>query len=203
MSQLSDVKTTAKEGAQTVFDSAGQQASTLMHDTSDQLRDLLSEAKIQAREVSVRERDRLSSVLSTFNTELEQMAHSGTGGYATQLAQQLLEKSRSFQRSMSGADPDGFVQGVGGYARRRPGMFLAGAAVAGFAVGRVVRSRQSASAKLASTAPPVPVVIPVSPIDDPVILTDPFATQSSPLVSTEFEYEDERTTQRPGGNSDF
>jgi hypothetical protein len=41
---------------------------------------------------------------------------------------------------MEQGGPEGVIQDVAGFARRRPGMFLAGAAGIGFVVGRLVRA---------------------------------------------------------------
>ena len=67
MSPTTDLTTTARDGAQTVLQSAGEQANALTHQAGDQVRDIVTAATGQVRAVSVRERDRLTQAMGDFN----------------------------------------------------------------------------------------------------------------------------------------
>ncbi len=109
MSPTTDLTTTARDGAQTVLQSAGEQANALTHQAGDQVRDIVTEAKSQVREVSVRERDRLTQAMGEFNDELRQMTAAGSGGYATQAAQQVLAHSQEWRERLAVLDPTKLV----------------------------------------------------------------------------------------------
>lgn len=128
-----------------VLSTAGQEAGALAADAADQARDLWQDARQQLADVTIQERDRLGDFLESFTGELQGMRAAGTGGYATQMVDAVLMKARALQESVRETEPEEMVAGVQRYARMKPGMFLGGALVLGFTVGRVTRTMAKAA----------------------------------------------------------
>lgn len=124
--------------------------------------------------------ERLSGSLRQLSDDLGRM-RTGTGNdsLAAAVVQRLGEGSRQVADYLERQGPDGVVREVQEFARRKPGTFLLGAAVAGFLVGRVGKgvlagepngANGSASPDgyattrdTAGTAIPVPATGPVTP----------------------------------------
>ena len=60
-------------------------------------------------------------------------------GMASDAAREVANRARSFGQQLDGREPAELLDDLRSFARRRPGMFLAGAAIAGVVVGRVLR----------------------------------------------------------------
>jgi hypothetical protein len=124
----------AKDEAQHVAEQAKQQA-----------RGLLDDAKSQVDEQSRSQRDRLVGTLQAFSDDLEQMAsQGGRTGLATDLARQLAAKTRDLSSNLDGREPSDLLDDARDFARRRPGLFLAGALAAGVVAGRLARGAKQA-----------------------------------------------------------
>ncbi|MEN3362685.1 MAG: hypothetical protein V7637_6667 [Mycobacteriales bacterium] len=128
-----------------------EQGREVVAETSRQARDLAQEARTQLREQSVAQRDRATGSLRALGDELEQMAQrGGQSGTATEIAHQAAGRVRDVARFLENREPGDLVEEVRSYARRRPGTFLAGAAVAGVLVGRVMKASRGAQPDTAS-----------------------------------------------------
>jgi hypothetical protein len=123
-----------------------EQGKEVVAETSRQARDLAQEARSQLREQTVAQRDRATSGLRALGDELQQMAdRGGQSGAATEIAHQAAGRARDVARFLDSREPGDLVEQVRSYARRRPGTFLAGAAVAGMLAGRLVKASRSAT----------------------------------------------------------
>lgn len=171
------------EAAKEVLATAGHEASALASEAAEQARDLLQAAKEQVRETTIQERDRFSRVLEEFTTELSSMRNAGTGGYATQLADMVLQRARALQSAIRDTEPEQMLGGVQDYARRSPGMFLSGAAALGFALGRMTRSaatgQASGSASLTSTPRPPQRISSIVGEASTATMTEPYLSSYS------------------------
>jgi hypothetical protein len=128
-----------------------EQSKEVVAETSRQARDLAHEARSQLREQTVAQRDRVTSGLRVLGDELQQMAdRGGQSGAATEIAHQAAGRAREVARFLDSREPGDLVKEVRSYARRRPGTFLVGAAIAGVLVGRLVKASRSAQAGKAS-----------------------------------------------------
>ena len=128
-----------------------EQGKEVVAETSRQARDLAQEARSQLREQTVAQRDRATSGLRALGDELEQMAErGGQSGAATEIAHQAAGRAREVARFLESREPGDLVEEVRSYARRRPGPFLVGAAVAGLLAGRLVKASRGAQADTAS-----------------------------------------------------
>lgn len=131
-------------------------ASQVAGTVGEQGRAVAGEAAAQARSVAVGLRDRaglevrsqthrLAETLRQWSDDLSSMADSGKpDSPARGLVGQVAERGRRMADYLDERGLGGAVDEVQRFARRRPGAFLAGAAVAGFLVGRMGKAAMRA-----------------------------------------------------------
>jgi len=151
--QSKQVAGTASESAKEVAQTAKEQASQIASEVADQGKNLLHEAKGQLSNQASAQTDQLSQAMRTISVQAMALANGRAdeagpvGEYTRQAATKLSElANRVDERGF-----EGVVRDVENFARRRPGAFLLGAAVAGFAVGRVFRGAAAANAQRGPT----------------------------------------------------
>ncbi|WP_051813004.1 hypothetical protein [Kitasatospora sp. MBT63] len=138
------VRTRAGEGADVVADltaevagTVKEQASQVAGEAAAQARDLLGEARDQIREQAREQTGRLAENVRRLAHELQDMAdHGKPDSTATAAVGQIADGGHRGADRLEGRGAEGLLEDVQGFARRRPGLFLAGAALAGFALGR-------------------------------------------------------------------
>ena len=130
----------AKHAASVASDEAKQVAA----DVRDQARGLLDETKNQVQDQSRTQRDRLVDTLRTFGDDLDGMAQD-RDGLASGAAREVAQRVRTISERLDGREPTELLDDLRSFARRRPGMFLAGALVSGVVVGRLLRGGRDAA----------------------------------------------------------
>ena len=130
----------AKHAASVASDEAKQVAA----DVRDQARGLLDETKNQVQDQSRTQRDRLVDTLRTFGDDLDGMAQN-RDGLASGAAREVAQRVRTISERLDGREPTELLDDLRSFARRRPGMFLAGALVSGVVVGRLLRGGRDAA----------------------------------------------------------
>jgi hypothetical protein len=154
---------TAHAAADAATTAAGEVAGT----AKDQTRRVADEARARAHDVGGAIRDRVSDEadtlarravqnVRTWSDELESMAE-GRTSQPGRIVGEVAARGRSAADYVEDHGLRGLLNQVESFARRRPGLFLAGAAAAGFAVARL--------AKAAREEPPQPQPQPFEPID--------------------------------------
>lgn len=139
-SKVQQAANTASDEASRVADVAKEQAKDVASEVSTQARDLVGELKTQVRDQSLSQRDRVSGTLRQFGDDLDEMNRStASSGLASDLASQAASKAREFSAFLDGHEPGDLIEEIRAFARRRPGAFLLGAAVAGVIAGRLTR----------------------------------------------------------------
>jgi hypothetical protein len=161
---------------------AGQQTAATAKDQAAQVAD---EAKVQARQVYDQakqelneqvgsQHQRAASGIAALADELASMVQgSDQNGLVTDLAQQASDRAREVAHWLEARQPGEVLDEVRSFARRRPGAFLAAAAVAGLVGGRLTRgmtdqaredrSESSTGSQFAATPSVTPPVTPVTP----------------------------------------
>lgn len=127
----------AQGEAAKVASEAKTQAKSLASETTSQVAD-------QVNQQTVQQRDKLVSTLGTLGDDLDQMAEGSQGGLAADVAREVATHARSLTSYLDGREPAELLDDVRDFARRRPGLFLAGALVAGVVAGRVARGVKDA-----------------------------------------------------------
>ena len=192
------VQDKAGEGAQVVADNAAEVAGTVKDqvaqvtgEASAQARDLLAEARAQVQDQARAQTGRLAENVRRLAHELRDMAdHGKPDSTATAAVAQLADGGHRVADRLEGRGPDGLLEDVQDFARRRPGLFLAGAALAGFALGRTGKGVAAAGSSSGMSedapgrgdefpppvplAPPAPVRPPVTPVTTGGVVPDPY-----------------------------
>jgi hypothetical protein len=187
--------TSATEGQESTTDQAKHaagvatdEAKSVAGDVREQARGLLDETKTQVQDQSRTQRDRIIETLRTFSDDLDGMAGQ-RGGMAPDAAREVANRARWFSQQLEGREPAKLVDDLRSFARRRPGMFLAGSLIAGVVVGRILRGTRDAAQDGTSSGtsgdydaattherPAVPAYDPIAPT-----ITSPTAPVEDPL----------------------
>ena len=171
--QASDVGQHARAAGGQVAQTATDQARQVAAETGRQARDLLGEAQGHATDQASGQQQRAAQQLHSVADELGQMASSSDqSGVATEFAHQAAGRVHGAASWLEQREPADLLNEVRSFARRRPGAFLIGAAVAGLAAGRLTRGLKDrgSSGQPSSgpdygrgTVPGVPAASPVDP----------------------------------------
>ena len=141
-----EVTAHAQDATHQVAGTAADQAQNVKAETVRQARNLAGEAAGQLSSQAKDQTQRLTATLRQLGDELKGMAEGGhSGGTATELAHQTSEKAHGLASYLDGKEPADILEDARGFARRRPGAFLAGAAVLGLLAGRVGRGVKDAT----------------------------------------------------------
>jgi hypothetical protein len=141
-----EVAGTATEGARQVASEASRQAGQLTQEALSSARNLVGEATGSLRDQAGQQTERAASGLRTLSDQVRALAEGRTdqAGAAGDYARQAGDKLQQAAERLESDGIEGALSDLQTFARRRPGVFLLGAAAAGFAVGRLVRGAQAA-----------------------------------------------------------
>jgi hypothetical protein len=143
--QAKQVASTAGEGAKEVVGEARQQARQVAGVAREQALGAMRSAQGELRGHASQQTDRAAQGLRGLAGQIQALVEGRTdeAGRAGDYARQAGDKAHELAARLENAGFDGVVEDVRGFARRRPGLFLIGAAAAGFAVGRMIRASTS------------------------------------------------------------
>ncbi len=147
-------QTAAQAGSQ-VASTAADQAKEVAHETQRQAQDLLHQGRQQLRHQTVAQQQKAASGLSSLAQELRGLADGssqGAPGPARDLLQQASGYVDRFADRLQNREPADLLDDVRAFARRRPGAFLLGAAVAGVLAGRLTSGVKAAHSDDSSTS---------------------------------------------------
>jgi hypothetical protein len=142
--QAAQVGQTATQAGGQVARTTKDQAANVVGEATQQARDLIGEARTQVGEQADAQKVRAVEGLRSLGDELHQMAdQSGRSGLATEVARQAATRAHGLADHLDRYDPTELLDQVRAYARRRPAVFLTGAAVLGVLAGRLTRNLAS------------------------------------------------------------
>ncbi|MFF2632370.1 hypothetical protein ACFVR6_05780 [Microbacterium sp. NPDC058021] len=151
--EATDLKDTAVEQASTVAHSIQGEASSVMGEATSQARQLYAQTQRELRDQADAQQQRVASGLRTMGSELESMSDNAPQqGVAADLVRQVAERLSGAASWLGERDPASVLEEVKRYARRKPGTFIAVAAIAGVVAGRLTRAL-AANASDASDQP--------------------------------------------------
>ena len=173
-----EVGQSVKQAGSEVAGTATAQVKEVAEDAGRQARDLLNEAREQVREQARTGQQKAAGGLSAMAKQLEGMAEIADklaeASITSTLVRQISEQLHSVASWVEQREPDELLDDARNWARRHPGAFLLGAAVAGVVAGRVTRAGIAAqstsradSSATDSAPPPTPVreaIHPVQPL---------------------------------------
>jgi hypothetical protein len=139
-------QTAAEAGSQVASTAAGE-ARNVAQETQRQAQDLLDQGRTQLREQATTQQQKAGEGLSSLAQQLRGMADGtsdGAPGPARDLIQQASSKLEEFGSWLQNREPADLLDEVRAFARRKPGTFLLGAALAGVAAGRLTTGVKAA-----------------------------------------------------------
>lgn len=143
----------AADDAGHVAASAKEEAVSVARETKTQARDLYAQTKQELGEQAAAQQKKAAQGLRTLGDELETMAtSSSSSGVAADLVRQASSRITGAAEWLGERDPGSLVREVKNYARRNPGTFIAIAAIAGAAAGRLTRALAANAADESSAA---------------------------------------------------
>lgn len=140
--QTKVVARTANQDIRELADTVRDQADQVKGELADQTRELLSETRDKFQAQADAQTDRLAAALSQVGTQAVALAggRPDEAGPLTHYAEQAADWLDMAAAEIEERGIEGLAADVTDFARRRPGVFLAGAALVGLGVGRLVRS---------------------------------------------------------------
>lgn len=145
--EAKNVQQTAVQAGSQVASTATDQAKEVVHETQRQAKDLLDQGRSQVREQAITQQQKAGQSLTSLAQELRGLADgtsAGAPGPARDLLQQASGMVDDFAHKLQTRDPGELLDEVRSFARRKPGLFLLGAAAAGVLAGRLTRGVQAA-----------------------------------------------------------
>ncbi|MFI2781143.1 hypothetical protein [Streptomyces sp. ALB3] len=151
------VKQTAQEKAgegvglvgEKAADAAGtarQRAGDVAGEASSRARDVAGELQEQLQDQARTQTQRLAENVRRLADDLSDMGNSGRDGSpATNAVRRVADRGHDAAARLEDRGPQGLVSDLQDFARRHPGTFLAGAALAGFATARLGKGVKSAN----------------------------------------------------------
>lgn len=155
--QATQVGQTARDKGAEVASAAADQAKNVAGETKYQAKQLLQETQTQVREQAGSQKDKAAGGLRSISDELRSLADGTSGsaesGMVTDLARQASEKMQDLAGWLDSKEPGDLIEEIRDLARRKPGSFLVGAAVAGALAGRLTRGAVDAKRDEAGATP--------------------------------------------------
>jgi hypothetical protein len=134
----------AQSGGQVARKAAGQ-GRQVVDETGRQARNLVGQASEQLQQQAEAQQKRAADSLRSLGAELQSMAsQSEQHGIASDMVRRASGAAEKAAGWLEQREPSDLLNEVRGYARQRPGVFLAGAVVAGLLLGRLTRNAAAA-----------------------------------------------------------
>ncbi|NKE60404.1 hypothetical protein FXN61_27885 [Lentzea sp. PSKA42] len=131
----------AKDAAGQVSTTVREQAQHVTRETADQARHVVRDVRERVAAEAEQQALRVSKQLGRIADELSEMAgNAPPSSMSAGAIRSAADTSRQAARFLDERGAQGLLDSARDYARRKPGTFLLGAAVAGFLVGRVAKS---------------------------------------------------------------
>jgi hypothetical protein len=139
----------AREQTQELAESARESAVEVAEEAKHQAIDLAEDARRQLHDQARQQTDNLGNAIQDLGTKLHALADGRTdeAGQVDDYADRLADQVDRIGGRVQELGFDGTIDELQRFARRRPGMFLLGAAAAGFAVSRLGRGAKDAQAE--------------------------------------------------------
>ena len=141
--EAAGVKDTAKAEAGHVAETAKGEAKNVASEAKYQAKHLYAQTKNELRDQAGAQQQKAAAGLRSMSDELRSLANGETpqsSGIATDLVREASTRISSAASWIGDRDPGQLLDEVKAYARRRPGIFIGAAAIAGIVAGRLARA---------------------------------------------------------------
>jgi ElaB/YqjD/DUF883 family membrane-anchored ribosome-binding protein len=154
VSEASTVASDAAGGAREVAGEAGTQAKAVAGEAKLQLDRLIGQSRDEVRHQAEQRTTQAAGQLRTLSEQFGALVggRPEAAGPLADYAGEAQDRLRQLAGRMDQGGAQGIVDDVTRFARRRPGVFLAGAAGMGFVVGRLVRAGAASQGTTGSAA---------------------------------------------------
>ena len=145
--EAKNVKDTAAQAGGQVATTAADQAKEVAAETQRQAKDLLDQGRAQLKDQAIAQQQKAATGLTSLAQELRGLADgssAGAPGPARDLLQQASGMVETFADRLQNREPAQLLDEVRDFARRKPGLFLLGAAAAGVLAGRLTSGVRAA-----------------------------------------------------------
>lgn len=153
---------TASDAGQHVAGVAKDQAAEVAGTTKREAKDLLNQGRSQVYDQTSQQQRKVAEGVRSLSEELRGMADQAPSGTASDLVQEVARRAGDVAQWLD-REPSEVLGDVKGFARRRPGTFLAIALGAGVVVGRLGRGLQAEHSDQQRAGVTPPVTPPVAP----------------------------------------
>ena len=144
--EAAEVGRSAADAGRQVAGTAAEQAAQVAQEAKAQARDLVAEARGQVQGQARAGQQKATDGIRALSQELREMADGGQqSGIGSEIARQAADRADRLADWLGQREPGDLIEEVRSLARRRPGAFLLGAAVAGAVVGRLTRGAVDAA----------------------------------------------------------
>ncbi|MET0763217.1 MAG: hypothetical protein ABWY29_00025 [Blastococcus sp.] len=146
-------QTAAQAGSQ-VASTATEQAKEVAAETQRQAKDLLDQGRTQVKDQVITQQQKAGQSLSSLAQEIRALADGssqGAPGPARDLLQQASGTVENLAAMLQNKEPGELLDDIRSFARRKPGLFLLGAAAAGVLAGRLTSGVKAAHSDAASS----------------------------------------------------
>jgi hypothetical protein len=141
----------AKDQAASVASSAATEAKAVASEAAAEAKDALTDARQQLRRQAEEQSAKVAALVGDLGNQLRKMAAAGDSGPAKDIVATVADQAKQVSQRLGDGGLDRTLDDARRLARNRPGLFLAGAALAGFVAARVVRVADTAGLKQAAT----------------------------------------------------
>jgi hypothetical protein len=152
--EAKNVGQTAAQAGSQVASTATEQAKEVAAETQRQAKDLLDQGRIQVKDQVVTQQQKAGQSLSSLAQEIRALADGtsqGAPGPARDLLQQASGTVENFATMLQNKEPGELLDDIRSFARRKPGLFLLGAAAAGVLAGRLTSGVKAAHSDAGSS----------------------------------------------------
>jgi hypothetical protein len=149
--QSSEVAHTAVDKGKDVASQAASQASAVAGQAKEQLTSMVGQAKGEVQSQVETRTQQAAEGLHAFSKQLSALSEGRPqeAGHVGTLISDAQQRVQAYSTTLQERGPQALAEDVSAFARRRPMTFLAAAAVAGFAAGRLARAGAAASKEMA------------------------------------------------------
>ena len=141
-----NVGQTAKQAGSQVASTAADQAKNVVAETKQQAQSLVEQGRTQVRQQAISQQQKAGQGLASIAEQLRDMVEGNAPapGPARDLLQQASSRVDEFATMLQNREPADLLDDVRRFARRKPGVFLLGAALAGVVAGRLTSGVKAA-----------------------------------------------------------
>ncbi|NIH85734.1 hypothetical protein [Amycolatopsis granulosa] len=173
------VRDQATESGSHVAGTAADQAKEVASEAQRQARNLTEQGADQLREQARKSQQKAAGNLHSIADQLGQMSDRSDSGIAQDVVREVAQRAKKVASWLDSREPGDLADEVRDFARRKPGLFLAGAAVAGLLAGRLTRGVAAAVSDQGGGSAPQPR----TPADTPATTGTPAQAATPPAAA--------------------